>query len=102
MNEIFGKNKSCSLPKSMFLNDKTLTSRKQITESFNSYFSEIGENISPDIPNVNNTFTDFLMNKNDSTLFMKLTSVFEIIKFSNTLKPFKASGHDDISPKVVK
>ena len=58
--------------------------------------------ISKNIPKVTKSFNDYLSNKNTSTLFLKPTNVFEIIKLSNTLKPCKASGSDEISPRVVK
>ena len=102
INDILGKNKNNTLPSNMYFENTQCHTRQEIVESFNSYFVNIGKNISRDIPDVNNSFNEYLKDKNDSTLFLKPTSVFEIIKYSNILKPHKASGPDDISPRVVK
>ena len=102
INEILGKKKNNSLPSNMYLDNSRFHTREQIAESFNSYFINIGKNISKNIPDGNKSFNDYLQGMNQSSLFLNPTSVFEIIKYSNSLKPHKASGPDDISPRVIK
>ena len=102
INDILGKKNYSSMPNIMFHENNKYDSRQGIVNSFNTFFSNVGKTISKNIPDVKASFTDYLTEENNSSLFLNPTSVFEIIEFSKTLKPFKASGPDDISPRVVR
>ena len=102
INSILGKKTKNSLPNSMYLGTTRYNSKQQIADSFNSYFANIGDSIANDIIHTKNSFQDYMKRTCDSTLFLKPTSAYEIIKYSKQLKPFKASGSDEISPRVIK
>ena len=72
-----------------------------IADSFNKYFSTIGEKLKPDIPSTNYSFRDFLPPPMASSVFVEpLTpvSVYNIIK---NLKPKPSEDIDGISMLLI-
>ena len=67
------------------------------------FFVNVGEKICDNIPPTTHKFQDFMpINNNYTSLFLKPTSVYEILKIVSSMKSSKASGSDDIAPKTVK
>ena len=103
INDVIGKRKNTKLPSTMYNGNVKLDTMKKIAEEFNTYFLSIGKNIASKIPNCNRTFDSFLpKDPPQESLFLKPTSVQEIIKYSCSLDPSKSCGADGISPKVIK
>ena len=103
INELLGRGKKRSIPSVMFHEGSSLVSSKQKAESFNKYFIGLPAKISREIPSVPQSFHEYLKpSKDNSSLFFRPTSVFEVIKFVSSLKSSKSSGSDDIAPRVIK
>ncbi len=77
---------------------------QQITNSFNAYFSKIGENLAAKIKQGTGSHLDTISphyNVTDS-LFLTPTTVPEILNIVRELKMTKSSGYDHYSARVIK
>ena len=103
INELLGRSNRNSLPQEMDFNGVLLSSAKDKAESFNKYFIGLPMKISADIPQVPQSFQDYMKQCDDNaSMFLKPTSKSEIIDIVSSLKPSKSSGSDDISPRIIK
>lgn len=103
INGLLGRGKKTPLPNDMYHNDLLLKSDLQKAKYFNEYFIDLPSKINKEIPPVQTSYKQFLSVQNhSSSLYFRPTSVHEISNFVLTLKPSKACGSDDISPKVIK
>ena len=73
-----------------------------IAETFNLYFSQIGQKPAENIPTTGSKFDNYLGNHNPSTLFFVPTDREEIIGIINKLEGKKSSGHDEIDNFLLK
>ena len=78
-----------------------LTDPTEIANSFNNFFSEIGPNLSDKLPNSNYAPESYVKSINDDFHFRTITES-EVLKLLSTLKTSKTTGHDKISPKLLK
>ena len=82
---------------------KIITNKKDIANSFNEFFVDIGTKLQDSNAGLeaNNSFQDYLKTPNNSTIFLKPIINNEIITVDN-MKNNTSSGIDDIDIKVVK
>ena len=102
INDVLGNKKLNVIPNEMYSGKNKYSSREQIVQEFNSYFTNVGQKLSDSIPHVPNSFKKYLGSDYVNTLFLKPTTVYELTKLCTSLDPLKACGCDDISPRVVK
>ena len=103
INELPGRGKKDPIPNEMYHGETHLNSNLDKAEYFNKYFINLPARISREIPPVQTSFESYLLNQdNPSSVFLRPTSVHEIVKFVSALKPSKSSGSDYISPRVIK
>ena len=97
-------NIDCDSTSVLYNNDKELTNPHDISDSFNSYFTNIGPNLASKINrgNVNTNFTNFLPPNFEKSLFLTSTHEEEIFKIVRCLKTSRSSGHDGISVFLLK
>ena len=80
-----------------------VTGSKNIANSFNNYFANIGPSLANDIPNLSNdTFSTYLTYVVGDTLFLKHVTQAEIINLVNNTKSKKNKDHDGIYMYLVK
>lgn len=91
-----------SLPQNFIINNKNITDRKIIAESFNSFFSNIGKITSANIPSANKHFTEFMNNPTLHSMYLEQVDPNEVINIVHKMKPKTSSGHDNISTKLIK
>ena len=102
MKEITGKvqKKNQSLPTTLEMENRIISGKNTIAEEFNTFFTNIGPNLSKKIPQISKTFdqhfspVDTQINHHDLTL-----KEFETAYKS--LKRNKASGIDNINCNIV-
>jgi hypothetical protein len=83
--------------------DKIINDPNEIANKFNEYFTNIGSNLAKNIPTPAGSFLDYINTTNmQKSLFLNPVTTDEIIDVVNIFSANKASGHDDISPKVIK
>ena len=88
---------------SLLINDVKITDPQVITDSFNNFFCEIGENLAKNFSNLNNSdYKNFLSDPAPQSIFLRRTNVTEIINTVRNLKNSNSTGHDEISTKFIK
>ena len=90
--------KARHIPSQILINDKLITNSKNICDCFNSYFANLGTNLSKGIPSSTNplNYVNFLHH----SLFFTPTNQFEIEKIISNLK-ITSPGYDDMHPKII-
>ena len=84
------------------MNGATQTEPNKIAESFNQFFSEIGENLAKKFTNDYSEFKNYLKNPATHSIFLFNTSESEITKIIKTLKNTNSTGYDNFSTKFIK
>ena len=95
------KHKSNQYPKRFLVNDQYITNKNSISDCFNKFFIEIGENLSSKIPLSTKSFTDYLKPCNETMKDIPITEE-ELSKSFLCLKNNKSSGLDDLNVNVIK
>ena len=101
INTLLNKQNSHSTDE-FIVNDHKLSDPKQIANSFNTYFTNIGANLAYNIPNNNRNFSQYLPRINNKSLFLNPTNIHEILEIVRLLKSTKSSGYDELSINVIK
>ena len=96
------KNRSYSLPNSILDNGTSITDPTQIANSFNSYFSSIGETLQSKIHSTHVRYSKYLKNPNINSMFLSPTNSIEIYNLILNLNSSKASGPNSIPTAVLK
>ena len=79
-----------------------LNDDKSIAEEFNTFFSQIGIELSDKIrPNGKKTVESFLRAPTDSRFVFKLVTDQDILDHIGTVAPKNSSGHDNLSSKAL-
>ena len=73
-----------------------------LSETFNTYFANIGETLAKNIPPVNKSFFDYLENPVANTIFFTPVTVYELCNIINDLPNKKSHGHDGVDNCVLK
>ena len=84
------------------VNGATNTEPNEIAENFNKYFCSIGKKwVAKNIWSQSNNFRDYLTNSAHSSMYLRLTSPFEILCVTKQLNFNKSCGLDGIGAKFV-
>ena len=102
INNILGNRKQHALPNEMYFDDNKYSSREQIVEQFNSYFVSIGKKLCDSNHCIPNSFKRYLNSDYYDTMFLKPTTIHELLQICTSLNQSKSCGYDNISPLVVK
>jgi hypothetical protein len=97
------RNKS-NFPSTFTINNKQVSVKSEITESFNNYFSNISIATSQNIPKSKQSYTNYLNRSTgiSNSIFIEPVDSSYIIETANKLQPKLSSVHDEISPKLLK
>ena len=104
LNNLLGRNKKTQ-PPDFFTsaNGEKLSDNKDIAESFNNFFANIGSELANKIAEPPDNFKSPMSDHcNSSSLFLYPTSPDELLKISSKLKNSNSSGADDISNNLLK
>ena len=91
--------KTKRIPSQIVTNDKLITNSKDISEYINSYFTNLGTNLSNGIPITSDPLN--YVKCFQYYLFFTSTNQFEIEKIINNLR-ITSPDYDDIHPKIIK
>ena len=104
LNDLLGRTRKQQVPDSFDINGTPTSDSQKIADGFNSFFTNIGPNLTNQIPVSESNFNDFLVNIQSpmNSLFMSPTDSEEIIKICATFKSGTSCGYDGIKPDIVK
>ena len=83
------------------VNGKMIDDPKSIANSYNNFFTNVGQNIDNDIPNINKSPESFLKQRNDINFLITKVSHEELIDLIKTLDGKKSSGPSSIPVKLL-
>ena len=98
INSILKGNKNKHIPSQILINDKLITNSKNICDCFNSYFTNLGTNLSKGITSSTNPLNPVIFLHH--SLFFTPSNQFEIEKIINNIK-ITSPGYD-MHPKIIK
>lgn len=102
INEVMSRNtKNDSNINSIKTNAGSTTSPEVMSETFNKYFTEIGDKLADKLPDSTKIYSDFLLPVN-STFQLRQVSLAEVLKLLKNLPTNKATGLDKIPCRLVK
>ena len=104
INRIIGKNiNKISIPdKITDENGITLSNMKDIADGFNHYYVNVGPNLAKQISDGTVGKNTLPTISNSKSLFLYPTDSEEVINIITLLKPKTSSGHDKLTPKLIK
>ena len=82
--------------------DHDITSPLEISESLNSYFCNIGMDLSQKLPEPTVKMTDYLKSPVCNSIFVEPVTIYEIQSIINSLNSNKAHGEDGFTPWLIK
>ena len=104
VNDILNRTKkSTDFPKYFLVNGQKITDAKSIADKFNSYFANVGYNLSKNIRSLSGKSIHNFLTKPISTSFsFSATSTSEVLKIIKELKSKTSFGFDHISTVHLK
>ena len=87
---------------SLKVNNELQTEPQKIAESFNKFFSEIGENLAKKFANDGTDYKKYLKDPTTHSMFLFNTTETEIAKIIKSLKNTNSTGYDNFSTKFIK
>ena len=82
---------------SFSINGINVTDKSQIVNSFNEYFSQIGEHTSQNVPTSKYNFKHYMPNPVPNSIFIEPIITATTVETTRKLKTKSCSGHDEIS-----
>ena len=90
------------LPDHYVIENKKVTDKKKIVDTFNKFFANIGYNISKNVPQPTTSFHNYLNQPHYNSMFLDPITPNDIIETVSKFKNKNSHGHDEISTKLVK
>ena len=94
------KNKNFT-PTKLIYNNETKVSNIDIAESLNDFLVHIGSRLNDKIPKSKKTFSFYLSDANNKSIFLKPCTTNEILLLINTMKASKASRPNGFSTSLI-
>ena len=101
INEVINKKKYSGISDKFIINNKRISDKTIIANTFNNFFVNLGPNLAKNIPLIDTDPTKFITHEISQSLFLLPVSENElnnVIKSLNNSSP----GADDITPRIVK
>ena len=102
INDVINKKKDHIKAETINVNGIEITSPKEISNEFNSYFVNIGPKLGSQINCNEKHFSEYLPNPSNSAIFLSPTNEAEIIKIVKSFASKPSAGYDGISTKLLK
>ena len=83
------------------IDNQLVSDPQQIADKINNYFCSVGEHLANSLPVSKRPFSDYMQTRLTNSMFLTPITQVEIIDEIKNLRPRKAPGHDNITPKIV-
>ena len=94
--------KNSDIPSKIFYKKQEKNSTLDIANSFNDFFSNIGKNIEEKIPKVDSTYSSYLNEPCDKSIFLRPCSSDELLSIIYGLDSSKANGPNSVPFFILK
>ena len=101
INGLMGRCRKSKLPPHLTFDGESTTDNKKIANGFNTYFSDVAEQLAQNSTPSARSFREFLPEPLHHSMYLSPTSAGEVLEIIKNLKS-TSPGYDDIHPKVVK
>lgn len=102
INNLLKRDKKSVLTEKLFHNGQYIVDTKNISNIFNNYFSNVGENLASQIENVNVDHMHFMKNKANKTLYLSPVSENDIIDVVNKFKNKRSKDSENLNMVLIK
>ena len=96
------KNKKKNSINKLIHNNKTIIDDVEMANTLNEHFCTIGEKLAQNFTSDGKQYRQYLNNENNHTFSLHSTDKNEVLAEINKLNPKKSSGHDNLSPSLIK
>ena len=96
------KSKKGSYLSKIIVDGKEVVGDENISNGMNKFFCGVGKMVYDKIPKINGNFTNYLQNSITENFFLSAVTPIDVFKELSNLNNNKASGPDDLKPKLVK
>ena len=94
--------RTSSYIKEVKIDDQIVNSPNQLAETFNTYFSNVGSNLSDKIPSSADSNPEDYLDPTDETFSLQFPSVNTVTRLLKTIDEKKSAGLDNIPNKLLK
>ena len=102
LNTVINKNKKCVLAETFMKDGVLLSSKAEIADGFNQFFTNIGKEISSSVPTTNTHFSSYLSGSFLNSFAFNYTNVYEVLNIVSCLKYKTSAGFDCIPVSIMK
>ena len=103
LNQLIGKlNDKSGISDQFVINGQISSNKKEISEGFCKYFTDVGPNLASSIPPPQHSFDEYLTKNNNNSIYLSPTDEQEVLKLISNFKSKKSTGHDNISSIILK
>jgi hypothetical protein len=102
LKQAIGKeNNKSNFPHSFIVENETVSDEDAIAKGFNTFFANIGYNISHNVPQSRKPFDKYMPHHNVKSIFLDPVHPMDVINVTRKLKPKTSSGSDGVSTKLL-
>ena len=94
--------RTSSCIKEVIIDDQIVNSPNQLAETFNTYSSNVGSNLSDEIPSSADSNPEDYLDPTDGTFSLQFPSVNTVTRLLKTIDEKKSAGLDNIPNKLLK
>ena len=99
--EVLGVKKHTKEMEYLEINDTRITDKQEIANQFNTFFGNLGVNLTPSIPTTNKNFREFLPPRIEDNIFIGPLSLQKTFELITSIKPKGSQDYYDISMKLL-
>ena len=96
------KNKKSSYLSKILVDGNEIVGDENISNGMNNFFCSVGKKVHDKIPAIDGNFRNYLQNNINENFFLSAVTPIDVFKELSKLNNNKASGPDDLKPKLVK
>ena len=101
LREVLGVKKHTKTMDYLEVGDRKITDKQEIANHFNNFFSNLGANLTPDIPISNKNFREFLPPRIEDTIFVPPLTLQKTFELITSIKPKESQDFFDVSMKLL-
>ena len=99
--EVLGVKKHTKEMDYLEINDTRITDKQEIANQFNTFFGNLGTNLTPSIPTTIRNFREFLPPRIDDSIFIGPLSLQKTFELITSIKPKDSQDYYGISMKLI-